>query len=120
MTAAGPELFSPVPELQREWCFLGRYVDVCSISLLVSTIPLCLMYEVAHWVLFLLSKKPSSDCVLPLARSTLDVHGKCVMEHSEIVSGEGVAPIDREKDELSPHPKRHDTDRLQRGLMQYI
>jgi hypothetical protein len=31
MAAAGPEFFSPVPELLRGWCFLGRYVDVCGI-----------------------------------------------------------------------------------------
>ena len=28
MAAAGPEFFSPVPELLCEWCYLGRYVDV--------------------------------------------------------------------------------------------
>ena len=28
MAAAGPEFFSPVPELLRDWCYLGRYVDV--------------------------------------------------------------------------------------------
>ena len=36
MAAAGPEFFSPVPELLREWCFLERYVDVCGIIMLVS------------------------------------------------------------------------------------
>jgi hypothetical protein len=48
MAAAGPEFFSPVPELLREWCFLGRYVDICGISMLGSTMTCYLMYYVAH------------------------------------------------------------------------
>jgi hypothetical protein len=49
MAAAGPEFFSPVCKLLREgWCSLGRYVDVCGISMLVSTTAVHWMYEVAH------------------------------------------------------------------------
>jgi hypothetical protein len=48
IAAAGPEFFSPVSEQLREWCFLGRYVDVCGILMLESVMALCLVYGVAH------------------------------------------------------------------------
>jgi hypothetical protein len=52
MAAAGPELFSPVPKLQRGWCFLGRYVAFCGIPMLVLVVNHRLMCAVARRIMF--------------------------------------------------------------------
>ena len=96
MAAAGPEFFSPVPELLRKWCFPRRYVDICGILVLTSVLILCCMCEVAHWLLFVLMLSFSSDSVLPLALSMPDIRGDCVTKHFEIVSAEGLAPSERD------------------------
>lgn len=70
--AAGPEFFWPVSKLLREWCFLGRYVDVCGILMLVLMLTRRLVYSLAHWVLFVLLKNTSSDYVLHSAWSIQD------------------------------------------------
>ena len=54
--------------------------------MLVSMFTRRSVYSVAHYILFMLLKSSSSDCVLPLAWSTSDVHGNRAKLHCGVHS----------------------------------